>query len=279
MKVYMDTSGWNALYDATGGTLPSELTDREYLFSSCNLDEFCLSGSDRARELADFAWRLSNQRKLLDHVELTALEIACYQSGTRPESLFDEDPRFMEVWEHVRRNGVPPALQEQLRASMQTSKQEFRSRLRITRDLFRTVFQKFADLGLEKNWPDVLRELNAEGLVTKMLHELLEHEGLLHMLPEPGSLDQVPLEELPGTACCLEYYVALSFLAATQSGRQARPDIGDQVDFRHACYAGVADLFVTGDDRMHHVLSTMVVHRRAQVAGPEALLSNFGGNL
>ena len=54
--------------------------------------------------------------------------------------------------------------------------------------------------------------------------------------------------------------------------RDARPDFGDQVDFRHACYAGVADLFVSNDGRMREILTTMVVDRRAEVLSPDEFL-------
>ena len=51
-----------------------------------------------------------------------------------------------------------------------------------------------------------------------------------------------------------------------------RAEAGRVYGFRHACYAGVADLFVSNDGRMREILTTMVVDRRAEVLSPDEFL-------
>ncbi len=276
MKVYMDTIAWNAVHDRVQTGSIEFYRGPEYLFSSCDLDEFCLSESPRARELANFAWELSNRKKLLDHVELTAAEIASYQQGTALQEPYDEDPRLIDAWAYVRRDGVPPEMHAALKADMEQTKRNYRSGMRLTRDIFRPVFDKFAAIGIEQNWRQILGEMNDEDLISTFLTNLLEHEGLLDRVPDPQRISDIDYVNLPATACWLEYYIAVSFLAAFESGKHARPDLGEQVDYRHACYAGIADTFVTADDRMMHILQNMVLHRRAEVVTPDELQARLG---
>lgn len=264
MRVYLDTIVWNALHDdAEPAALPL-LEDHEVLFSSCNLDEFALASDDRARSLAAFAWRISNKKKLLDHLELTAAEIRRHQHGQGPAPMFDDDPMFMQAWGYIRRRGVPREVRDGMQ-KMTGTKKDYRAHLRMTRDVFRPVFERFAHLGIEQAWSEILKEMDEEGSVVHWLKGLLEHEGLLERVPDPDALVEVSYVDLPATACWVEYSIGLGYLAAFEGGAHAKPDLGDQVDFRHAAYAGVADLFVTDDSRMRHVLTTMLRNRRAEI--------------
>lgn len=217
MRIYLDTSAWNALHDAADPAEVSLLEGHEVLFSSCNLDEFVLSSSDRARALTAFAWRVSNRRKLLDHLELTAAEIRHHELGGGPALLFDDDPMFMQAWEHIRLDGVPPEVRDAMQ-QMAGTKKDYRAHLRTTRDAFRPVFERFAHLGIQQAWPEVLNEMDTEGLIMDWLKGLLEHEGLLDRVPDPGALDDLSYPELPATACWVEYSIALGYLAAFETG-------------------------------------------------------------
>ena len=78
------------------------------------------------------------------------------------------------------------------------------------------------------------------------------------MASEIRTCDPLAYRSLPGTACWVQYYMALSFLASYEDGRSANPEPGDQADFRHAAYSGIAELFVTEDARMTAILTEMV---------------------
>ena len=106
-RVYLDTSAWNSLCDWSSGRSMKWLAGPEYLFSSCNLDEFSLAKSARAQELAEFAWRLSSRRRrLLDFIELTAAELASRRTG-RAVTYFDSSDRgFRPAWAAMRDQGI-----------------------------------------------------------------------------------------------------------------------------------------------------------------------------
>lgn len=274
VKIYLDTIAWNQLYDLTSGGSLKHLEGPEYFFSSCNLDEFCLSESDRAKNLAKFAWDLSNKKKLLDHVEFTIAELRGYPDNNSL-SPFDNDQAFMNAWAHIREFGVPDAVHALHEQQSKKVKREFRQFLRSTRVVFRPVFEQFKAVGIEEHWTSVLQAMSDEGHIGQFLTDLIRQEGLIHLLPKPASVIDTPYAKLPATASWVEYYVALSFLAGQESDKHAKPDYGDQVDFRHACYAGIVDLFVTADSRMAHVLANMVVHKRAEVVDPAGLLKRI----
>ncbi|MCZ6688000.1 MAG: hypothetical protein O7H41_00145 [Planctomycetota bacterium] len=70
MKVYLDTSAWNWLVDWSARRSRKRVLGPEYLFSSCNLDEFGLAGNIRSRDLAAFAWSITNRKRLQDHLDI-----------------------------------------------------------------------------------------------------------------------------------------------------------------------------------------------------------------
>jgi hypothetical protein len=270
VRIYLDTIGWNALYDSSYDSDARFLEENEVVFSSCNLDESCLSNSDRARDLLAFAWRASNKKKLLDHLELTAVEIRGRQTNEEP-SPFDDDPAFMQAWEYMRQHGIPPDMHEAMKRGMIEAKRHYRSHLRTTRDVFRPIFDRFAEIGIKQAWPQMLNEMDRDGSITEWIIGLLKHEGLLSRIPDPAGVAEISFRDLPGTACWVEYCIGLAYLAAFESGSHTKPDLGDQIDFRHATYAGIADVFVTADGRMEQVLTDMVIDRRAQIVQPDGL--------
>lgn len=271
MLVYLDTIGWNALCDSGDAATLRALADSEVLFSSCNLDEFSLASDDRARQLARFALRVSNGRKLHDHLELTAAEIRARQTGHEPAELFDDDPMFLVAWEGTSIGGLPRPVRQEHERTMGFAKRAFREHLRTARDLFRPVFESFAQLGVKPAWPEILAQLDRDGSLMKWVLGLLDEAGLLVTIQDPEQAAELSCLTLPATACWTEYMVGLSYLASFESGKDTKPDLGDQIDFRHAAYAGIADVFVTEDGRMRHVLGDLVLHRRAQVVGVDRL--------
>jgi hypothetical protein len=268
MRVYLDTSGWSAAHDVRGG-VPLRDIGREFLFSSCNLDEMALAEFSRARALAQFAWLSSNKLKLKDHLELAAAEIRSLHGELDDSDLFENDVGFMRAWEQIRSSGVPAPIQDAVRRTLTRIKKQFREHLRDTRDLFRPLFDGLESRGFQRSWPELLNEMVSDGSIMRMVEGLLAAEGLLRAVPSAIDLRRVSLTRLPATASWTECYIALSYLATQNEGRVSRPDFGDQVDFRHACYAGVADVFVTGDVRFKEILDRYVVHKRAEIVTPD----------
>lgn len=264
--VYLDTSAWNALCDTV--STPARLRGPEYLFSSCNLDEFGLAHTRRAAELAEFAWRISNRRKLLDHLELTAREITARHSD-RQVDYFDSDPGFEPAWRMVKSSGITMEFREYVEPHIATAKREYQEWLQLSREVYLPIFENAHCAGLSTEWPAILSQFEAGAEVVDMIRGLLEQAGL----KVPGGSAIEPWTELPGTACWIEYHLALRYLAAFDSGRVGKAERGDQFDFRHACYAAIADVFVTGDSRMHRILSEMVPRCSARLFSPDAFLA------
>lgn len=270
--VYLDTSAWNELCDWSSRRSQKWLAGPEYLFSSCNLDEFSLAPSARARELAAFAWRLSNRKKLLDFVELTAEELTAHRK-CRDADYFDSlDRGFPLAWNAIRERGIDDEVRQHMQATMRGPKDEYAGHLKATRALFGSFFRQAAAHGISRDWASVLSEMADEPDIRGMIAAALSEPGLPSQRANLATLESVDYRELPGTACWVQYHLALSFLAAQRTGRVTRPDSGDHVDFRHACYAGVADVFVARDARMLEVLTTMVPSLRARVMSVEDYL-------
>lgn len=263
--VYLDTNAWNSVLDWQSRRSVKWLAGPVYLFSSCNLDEFALAPPARARDLASFAWRITNRQKLLDHVELTAAELAAYRRGTEPDYFDHRDQYFGRAWGFMRSLGADPAMQAGLREWVDDAKRQYQAHLQDTRDLLGPYFRKAAELGVEQDWPALLEEMAGETEIRQLLAASLREAGIGTQRANIAALENLDYRVLPGTACGIQYHLALSFLAAQRTGKLSKPDYGDQVDFRHAYYAGIADVYVTGDRRMFEILTTMVPSLRARV--------------
>jgi hypothetical protein len=69
--------------------------------------------------------------------------------------------------------------------------------------------------------------------------------------------------------------LALGFTASFEGGATSKPDYGDQVDFRHAAYAGAVDVFVTEDRKMAELLSSKLCDARAKIVHVEEFLTRL----
>lgn len=268
MRIYLDTSAWSALHGKH--VSKARATGHEILFSSCNLDEFVLASPHRARELARYAWSVSNREKLLDHLEMTAKEVSAYRRGVALADFRDTaDPWFFEVWAAVRTTGLTHDMRRQMAVRTEHAKLLFRDWLGGVRARFKLLFDLAREEGAEVAWDQHLRELESEGYIGEMLDGILRAEGL------GAETRDIPYRNLRATACWVQYYLALSFLAAHASRKTGRPETGDQADYRHACYAGVADVFVAGDSRMRHILNEMVRDKRANIMSPDEFAASL----
>jgi hypothetical protein len=267
VRAYLDTSAWSALHDAH--VSKARLADREILFSSCNLDEFVLASPHRARELARYAWSVSNGKKLLDHLELSAKEVTAHRKDAALADFHDHaDPWFFDAWAAIRTAGLTHDMRSQMEARVEHAKLLFRDWLGGVRARFKPWFDLARDEEPLVAWERHLQELEKEGYIGEMLEGILRAEGL------GAEFDRdIPYRRLPATACWVQYYLALSFLAAHASRKTGRPETGDQADYRHACYAGIADVFVAGDVRMRHILNEMVRDKRATIMSPDEFVT------
>lgn len=270
--VYFDTSAWNAVCDSIVGSA-NRLHGPTYLFSSCNLDEFAPCEPHRSKRLASFAWRLSNRHKLKDHLELSAEEVAAFRN-VRDAELFDTDHGFHMAWSAMRSDGAR-GMRFELDQYLRPMKNEYRSHLKLQRELFGPVFQAADELGLAYSWSHILGELETGPEIKGLLRDALSTPGLPARRSNTAAIDGIDYRLLPATACWIQYYIALGYLAAHKTGRYSKPDLGDQVDFRHACYAGISDVFVTNDKRMRMILTSMVPSCRAEVVSVDSFLASF----
>jgi len=230
----------------------------------------------RAQELAAFAWRISNRKKLLDHLELTTEEVAAYQSG-REAAIFDQDRGFFMAWEAMRKGGTPEVVRQGVAAGMETTKRSYREHLRSVRSLFHEPFRVFEEVGHSRGWDGLLAELETGPEIPGMIRAAVDQSGRARRIPDVAAVANLQYDVLPGTACWIQYYIALSYLATFGSGKTSKPDMGDQVDFRHAAYAGICDVFVTGDRKMREVLQEYVPACRARVLAPHTYLDEMTG--
>ena len=98
----------------------------------------------------------------------------------------------------------------------------------------------------------------------------------MHAIPDPNGVAEIPIDRLPCTYSWIQFYFALLYRVSVLSRGKGRPRSSDQVDFRHACYAGLADVFVTDDGGMFETLSEMVTVKKAEVLRPGDYTSKFG---
>ena len=163
----------------------------------------------------------------------------------------------------MRKIGISSELKDRLKEISRFSKGEYRDQLRSDRDVFKPIFKFAETFGVHKLWPDLFKEMEDEGYISLLIKNLLEQEGYAIEIPKPDLIDKVPYRYIACAAAWIEYYLAIFYLAFFEKGKIAKTDFGDQIDFRHACYAGLANIFVNGDQRMFSVLADMVETKRS----------------
>ena len=272
----MDTSAWNALARWQQRRSLRSIKGPEYLISDCNLDQFAAASHYVAKDLATLAWRLTNRRRLADHVELMIEEITAYEDRRPIRSIYKEHPGFELAWNTIRTSGAPREMKALADDAIRDAKRQFRDHLRAERSTFFSFFQGFESLGFKKPWAEMLDELEREGYIGQYLENIVRHFDVPHSIRAPSKIHEIPYRELPATAAGTQYYMALSFRAAYEKGKNAKPDYDDQTDFRHAYYAGVADVFVCEDRKMKETLEEYVVTKQSVIVTLAEFLSRMG---
>ena len=87
MQVYLDTNAWNRIAAWGARRSRRRFEGLDILFSSVNLDEIAAGSYHHSREVAGFAWHVSNRQQVADHILLTFREI---EAVNRPG--FSGDP-------------------------------------------------------------------------------------------------------------------------------------------------------------------------------------------
>jgi hypothetical protein len=146
------------------------------------LDEFSLAPTHRAKELAVFAWHTSNRQKLLDHLELTVAGITTCQKGTKFDYIYYLDEGLPLACRAMRTSGTTMEMRAVLTAQMEAVKFSYRDWFRPGREFFHSIFSD-AEIGLKREWGELLEEFRQEPEMRQMLYDSLTQSGLLHSLP------------------------------------------------------------------------------------------------
>lgn len=281
MKVYLDTSAYNRLWDmlATRAAVRKSLRRHDIWFSSCNLDEFALAERSRGQQLAQFAWEISNRRKLMDHIELMMAEVLEHLGKGPTVVPFDNSPGFFLAWDALRKGTFPVNLLPPLQQRIESAKRWFQQNAKDLRQAFHPIAQEAKKCGLHLMWHQTLQEMEQENRPAEFLiNHLLIYESFARKITEE-ELKEVDYRKLRATSLGIQYYFALHYRHAYTEGPSSRPDRGDQVDVRHVFYAALVDYYVTADDGMADTLTNMVTADHGKVISPEEFLVQSGISL
>jgi len=267
--LYMDTSSWNALWDlvASGLVRRRVLEPFRVMFSSNVLDE--LAGTphaERRRSMIDLAHALCHPVPFQHHVEVMCAELLCWHSGK--SAAFKDyllcDPDFQASWLAFGQTGVvPEAVRQIASGAMESAKKEALIELRRRRDAFPIPAEIVAELPAESRREMLDRLFDDPPYFREWCYQNLVQ---LYELPiTRGELDRLDPRSCPATSVEVSYVLCLPFLAATKMLRPHRINRGDLKDMHHAVYAGIADLFVTEEDKMRKILGQLIPDVRSEV--------------
>ncbi len=282
-RVYLDTSAVDRVFDAFNSRRVGAAALKQVWFavSSCQLDEIVpIRRHGRRKQLASFLWQFGDRQKLLDSVELVALEIGAALDNRvlvhgdhvdRPNKVFDTNFRLLK-------NGtISEDWRLQVTDRVMKAKEAVKGHIREERERFKCAADAARELERTKPWREYLREMRDEGRMQQMLWNFLESD------PYSSYEDRFDRDDVLGTnyqllRCTrvgLEYVTAVRWLAAWETGDIARPELGDQADYRHAFYAGLCDWYVTADKRMYQILTEFVQGVSADVMFPGEMLERI----
>ena len=280
--VYLDTSAINSLHAALSrGIVPPSAVDRhQFVVSSCQLDEIALSEPEKAADLASVLWSHSNRRKLRDHVELTELEVRAALRGRGPafhEYYDDGDTGFKRAWRAMRERRASPEQRTALRAQVEQAKSAFKVAGKLERELFKSLRESVQGYDFKSGWKAMLRDLRRDGRIGELVWSTLSRDPFSNVAADFRESEVIAVDylRLPTTAVGLEYYLARRYVADFGSGEIARPSRGDQVDFRHSYYAGLVDIFVSGDDIMLTLLREFVKADTAEILSAQDFIASL----
>jgi len=277
-KIYLDTSAYNFLLKSYPTRKISRLIRNKFevLFSSCNLDEFGIAGTPYSSILATFAWEITNQKKLLDHIELMVGEILLELKKIECLSYYDEtDIGFIPAWISMKDKLLPEIINQSTSNDMYYAKTIFKDFEMNMRKTFHTfnIIEKKDSL---RRWQLDLKEIERQkGFNNFLVTHLYNYYEDIRDLVTIEELLRINYKKLKATAVGLQYYFALGFIHTHLTGKHSKPDFGDQIDFRHAYYAGIVDYFVTSDRQMLDILNNYVLAEHCQVFDTEAFAENF----
>ncbi|MHA1376476.1 MAG: hypothetical protein ACTSR7_19535 [Promethearchaeota archaeon] len=281
-KVYLDTSAYNyiLLNYPVNEVIYTLKNNYEVYFSSCNLDEFGICEPEISSKLAIFSHAISNQKKLLDHIELITHEMLYELGKTSDFDYFDiNDTGFYEVWELMRRKCLPQMFIDSTVKIIRSHKELHREHEREMRKLF---VKEFESINVDRKeimktlWLKILNDLENEGWIKNFfINNLYNFYSDFKKLISLDELKSIDYKHLKGTAPGLQYYFALQYIQCYQSGKMSKPDLGDQVDIRHTFYAGIVDYFITNDSRMYDIFNNYIIAPHGDVVKPKDFIDNY----
>ncbi len=281
-KVYLDTSAYNYILKnyQIHEFIHNLKNNYEIYFSSCNLDEFGIGQSKISSQLAQFSWIISNQKKLLDHIELIIHEMLYELGKISKLDYFDmSDLGFYKVWELMRKKCLPQEFNDYLAKSIRFNKELHRDHERGMRKIFTNEFD-LTNSGINESmktlWPKNLFELENEGWILDFfINNLYNYYPDFKELISLTELRSINYKKLKGTAPGMQYFFALQYIQSFQSGEMSKPDLGDQVDIRHTFYAGIVNYFITNDNRMYTIFNDYVFAPHGKVIKPKDFIDNY----
>ena len=266
LRVYFDTNAVNFFFGEFEGRSKHPFKRYDILFSWPLLDEIkCCSSSFREMGLAEFMWQVSNRKILLGIEELMLLEIQSLLKGETISfsSYIDTKSEYLEAWKEARKGTTPNDVRIELRLAIRNEKERILSRFRKGRKRWLPKFR--SNMPLPKNWTSAYASLLKEKEFNEVIYFMMKTFGFLDQFDDPEAIFDIDHEKLCCTSIGLEFYIALWFLIDSQPKKQGSPDLGDIYDMKHAFYVGLSDYFVTGDQRVYHILHDLIDTKSAKI--------------
>lgn len=281
MIVYLDTISINKLFEELDRRIGlKSLKKYEYALSSCQIDELCsITSVELKSQIVDLLYRISNKKKLKDHIEIMASE-TLYELGIKKEISYI-DPTYTQYNGMIReiiKKRIPTALQEQIDEFTRFAKKLYREEENIIRMNFKPFLSLAKKLGLEKSFKKIFSEMMEDGQVNDFLYNHLVFEedylgySFSSIKQEIGNID---ISRLNCTYIGIQARVAYSYLSSFEEGKISKLRDSDQVDVRHLFYLNYADVFVTDDEKMLKITDNMIDGITSKVETTEDFLRKY----
>jgi len=275
-KVYFDMNAINFLCDKFKGKSKRPFKKYEILFSWPLFDEIeCNVKLARAIDLAVFMWQVSNRKILLNSDDLIFFELQSLLTGNKLKlsDYYDSNDSYLLAWNELRKGTISIQDREKLRANIAENKNHILSLERERRKTYRPEFQ--IDNSFPKDWNSAYNLLLSINWFNKKIYNDFNNKGILNRFIDPQKILELDYKKLPCASIGLEFFGALKFLIDSQSKKIGSPDRGDLPDMQHAFYIGLADYFVTNDERVYHISHDLIDTKGTKVQKAEEFLKDL----
>lgn len=281
MIIYLDTISINKLFEELDRKVGlKSLKKYEYALSSCQIDELCgINSVELKSQIVDFLYKISNKKKLKDHIEIMASE-TLYELGEE-KRLSYIDPAYIpynNMIKEVIKKRIPTALQEQIDEHIRFAKRLYREEENIIRRNFKPFFSLAEGLGLKKGFGKIFSEMLKDGQINDFLFNNLvfEEDSLGYNFSSmKEAIYSIDVHKLKCTLVGIQAKVAYSYLASFEKGKISKLKDSDQVDVRHLFYLNYADIFITDDEKMLKITNGMMNGITSRIETTDSFLRNY----